>query len=189
MLIVALAVLTLLVVLGTTFVQLMRLEQQASENNIDTQRMDWVSSSALDRAITTLYEADNHYSWTYYQNTNWLYKFNKLGEAGSLAVGRVEVEDPRVGRWENYMEVSGFLYRFKSKVISHRRATADAQWLARARHLTGEPAAHWHPRVSDHLPAQTAGRPNTELAFGRVEEHERPSFRSKLPERLRENQF
>jgi len=117
MLIVALAVLTLLVVLGTTFVQLMRLEQQASENNIDTQRMDWVSSSALDRAITTLYEADNHYSWTYYQNTNWLYKFNKLGEAGSLAVGRVEVEDPRVGRWENYMEVSGFLYRFKSKVI------------------------------------------------------------------------
>jgi hypothetical protein len=114
MLIIALGVLTLLAVLGATFAQLMRLERKASNNYIDAQRMDLVSSSALDRVIAKLHEARNHYSWTFYKNTDWLFLIRGEDDLGH---GRVSIDDRRVGRWENYMEVAGYLYRFKTKVI------------------------------------------------------------------------
>jgi len=114
MLIIALGVLTLLAVLGATFAQLMRLERKASNNYIDAQRMDLVTTSALDRVIAKLYEARNHYSWTFYKNTDWLFLIRGEDDLGH---GRVGLDDRRVGRWENYMEVAGYLYRFKTKVI------------------------------------------------------------------------
>ena len=114
MLIIALGVLTLLAVLGATFAQLMRLERQASDNNVDSQRMDWVVTSALDKAVAQFHTASNHYSWTSWTATDWMFRY---GKEGVLAHGRFDVEDSRVGKWENYMEVGGFLYRFKTKVI------------------------------------------------------------------------
>jgi len=118
MLIIALCVLTLLAILGATFVQLMRLERTASNNYVDAQRMDLVTASALDTAMAKLHEASNHYSWTWYNNTNWLFQSKKIfGGRDELAHGLMGVEDTRTGEWENYMEVAGFLFRHKSKII------------------------------------------------------------------------
>ena len=89
MLIIALGVLTLLAVLGATFVQLMRLERKASNNYIDAQRMEQVVNSAIDRIIAKLHEGQNHYSWTFYKNTDWLFKLRGTGRgAGTLGDGR-----------------------------------------------------------------------------------------------------
>ena len=70
MLIIALGVLTLLAVLGASFAQLMRLERKAANNYVDAQRMEMMSSSALDMMIARFYEASNHYSWSVYKNTD-----------------------------------------------------------------------------------------------------------------------
>ena len=85
MLIIALGVLTLLAVLGASFAQLMRLERKAANNYVDAQRMEMMSSSALDMVIAKLHEASNHYSWSFYGNTSWLFRLPKeddLAHAG-----------------------------------------------------------------------------------------------------------
>ena len=86
MLIIALGVLTLLAVLGASFAQLMRLERKAINNYVDAQRMELVSNSALDMMIAKLHEASNHYSWSFYGNTDWLFRITKEDD---LAHGRV----------------------------------------------------------------------------------------------------
>ena len=114
MLIIALGVLTLLAVLGASFAQLMRLERKAANNYVDAQRMEMMSSSALDMMIARFHEASNHYSWSFYKNTDWLFQLPKEDD---LAHGRVGVEDPRVGRWRDYLDVAGYRFQYKTKVI------------------------------------------------------------------------
>ncbi|MCH2586146.1 MAG: hypothetical protein MK138_15395, partial [Planctomycetes bacterium] len=114
MLIIALGVLTLLAVLGASFAQLMRLERKAANNYVDAQRMEMMSSSALDMVIAKLHEASNHYSWSFYGNTSWLFRLPKEDD---LAHGRVGIEDPRVGRWSTYLDVAGYRFQYKTKVI------------------------------------------------------------------------
>ena len=114
MLIIALGVLTLLAVLGASFAQLMRLERKAANNYVDAQRMEMMSSSALDMVVAKLHEASNHYSWSFYGNTDWLFRLPKEDD---LAHGRVGVEDPRVGRWSTYLDVAGYRFQYKTKVI------------------------------------------------------------------------
>ena len=114
MLIIALGVLTLLAVLGASFAQLMRLERKAANNYVDAQRMEMMSSSALDMMIAKFHEASNHYSWSFYGNTDWLFR---LLDEDDLAHGRAGVEDPRVGRWRDYLDVAGYRFQYKTKVI------------------------------------------------------------------------
>ncbi|MEE3198409.1 MAG: hypothetical protein VX254_00130 [Planctomycetota bacterium] len=114
MLIIALGVLTLLAVLGASFAQLMRLERKAINNYVDAQRMELVSNSALDMMIAKLHEASNHYSWSFYGNTDWLFRISKEDD---LAHGRVGIEDPRVGRWSTYLAKAGTRFQYKTKVI------------------------------------------------------------------------
>ena len=114
MLIIALGVLTLLAVLGASFAQLMRLERKAANNYVDAQRMEMMSSSALDMMIARFHEVSNHYSWSFYKNTDWLFQLPKEDD---LAHGRVGLEDPRVGRWRDYLDVAGYRFQYKTKVI------------------------------------------------------------------------
>lgn len=114
MLIIALGVLTLLAVLGASFAQLMRLERKAINNYVDAQRMEMVSNSALDMMIAKLHEASNHYSWSFYGKTDWLFKIAKEDDLGH---GRVGLENSRVGRWDTYLEKAGTRFQYKTKVI------------------------------------------------------------------------
>jgi hypothetical protein len=113
-LIIALGVLTLLAILGATFASLMRLESLAAANYVESQRMDVLTQSALDRMIAQLHDADNRRSWSFYGRTPWLYL---LKTEQDLAHGRVNMEDDRVGEWFDYAEVAGKRYRYKTKVI------------------------------------------------------------------------
>ena len=70
MLIVTMGVLTLLAVLGTAFVSLMRLEKQATRNYIDAQVVDLINESALERTISDLTGGVNYLSYTSYYRTN-----------------------------------------------------------------------------------------------------------------------
>lgn len=119
MLVIALAVLALLVVLGTAFAQLMRLERKATENYVESIRMDMLLDSALDRVVADLLGASNFKSWTEYGVRNpprWL---NKLPD-GDLANGRITLEEDRADRawkWEVFSEQLGQTYAYKTKVI------------------------------------------------------------------------
>ena len=114
MLIIALGVLTLLAVLGASFAQLMRLERKAANNYVDAHRMEMMSSSALDMVVARLHEASNYYSWSFYRDTDWLFRLPKEDD---LAHGRAGIEDPRVGPWKTYLEKDGNRFQYKTKII------------------------------------------------------------------------
>ncbi|MBI4586487.1 MAG: hypothetical protein HY717_20950 [Planctomycetes bacterium] len=119
MLIIAMGVLTLLAVLGATFVSLMKLEKQATKNYIDGQVVDLVNESALERVIAEIRGIANHYSYTTYR-APWLYKLrdpNEQSELADLAAGRADIESPRVGHWDILSQEEQRLHRYKTKVI------------------------------------------------------------------------
>ena len=116
MLIVTMGVLTLLAVLGTTFVSLMRLEKKATRNYIDAQIVDLINESALDRIIADTRGALNYLSYTSYHRSRspWLYK---MLNDDTLAHGREPLQSDRVGRWDILSEDKERVHRYKTKVI------------------------------------------------------------------------
>ncbi|HVR76328.1 MAG TPA: hypothetical protein VMT52_18510 [Planctomycetota bacterium] len=119
MLIIALGVLTLMAILGAAFASLIRLERKATENYIDARRMDLLLDSALNRVIAELQGAKNFRHFTQYTDTPWLYLIRSRsgGLEGDLAHGLVDVDDPRVGKWEVFADRAGQTYSFKTKII------------------------------------------------------------------------
>ncbi len=119
MLIVTMGVLTLLAVLGTTFVSLMRLERQATRNYVDGQLVDQVNDSAIDRAISDLAGGRNFLSYTSYVNTPWIYhEYDTTGKrTGFLAHGKHDLSSPKVSRWDILTEEEERVHRYKLKVI------------------------------------------------------------------------
>ena len=114
MLIIAMGVLTLLAVLGTTFVSLMRLEKKATLNYIDAQVVDLINESALDRIIADLRGLSNHLSYSSYSRTPWLFK---LKNSDRLGQGMVDIESPEVGNWDILASDKARVMRYKTKVI------------------------------------------------------------------------
>lgn len=116
MLIIALGVLALMVILGTAFAQLMRLEKRATDNYVEASRMDMLLDSALDRVVADFHGGKNFRGWTYFnpRETPWLFL---VTQEGDLAHGRMDVDDERVGKWEVFAEQVGQTYRYKTKVI------------------------------------------------------------------------
>ncbi len=121
MLIIALGVLTLMAILGAAFASLIRLEKRATENYIDGKRMDLLLDSALDRVIAQLQGAKNfrHFSSSIIRDVPWFYALRtRSGQLeGDLANGRVDIDDPRVGKWEVFTDRAGQIYSYKTKVI------------------------------------------------------------------------
>lgn len=113
-LIIALGVLTIMAVLGTAFASLMRLERRATDNYLESRRMDFLLDSALWRAVAELEGAKNFRSFSVFQDNPWLYKLR--GE-GSLAHGRVDLNDPRVSRWEMFARRAGTEQWYNTKVL------------------------------------------------------------------------
>lgn len=114
MLIIAMGVLTLLAVLGTTFVSLMRLEKKATLNYIDAQVVDLINESALDRIIADLRGLSNHLSYSSYSRTPWLFKLKNRDRLGQ---GMVDIESPEVGNWDILASDKARVMRYKTKVI------------------------------------------------------------------------
>jgi hypothetical protein len=119
MLIIAIGVLTLLAVLGTTFVSLMKLERQATRNFIEAQEVELLNDSALDRVIGDLSGAINHFSYTNIRSP-WIFEEHDLKGSrvpGELAHGRFPLDDPRAGPWVEFSSTGNRLSRYKTKVI------------------------------------------------------------------------
>ena len=113
MLILAMGILTLLMVLGATFISLMRLEKQATKNYIDGQIVDLINESALERVISDLRAKANHFSYTLF-NAPWLFKLNPKEE---FLHGRVDMDHPRIGYWSVLQQEGERVHRYKTKVL------------------------------------------------------------------------
>ena len=90
MLIIALGVLALMVILGTAFASIMRLEKRATENYVEATRMDMLLDSAVDRVVAQLQGAKNFKSFTFYKDAPWLYLIKGEDDLGH---GRIDIED------------------------------------------------------------------------------------------------
>jgi hypothetical protein len=115
-LIIAIGILALLAVLGTTFANLMRLERQATQNYIRAQEVDLVNDAAVDQVIALLHGAESWYSFTSYK-APWLYKIMKGENSGELAHGLLPLDSDRAGDWTVIARQKKFVSRYRTKVI------------------------------------------------------------------------